>query len=412
MAVARFTVDYRGNSPALYGIISLSYFALLLFLSLRLLSIDAFGSTATGLELVGFALCYALGSVLIFYSIIRRHLMADIAIIACFLISYIAITALRTSLDPSLSSLLAPRYGILNWFIIGIGAASAISYIEMASSSRQVITLRRLFIVLGVLLITSLSGFSFIYLNSPFPTLSYQSASDNLIVMVIISMMLTKALWREGVPVTVALALIVSGTLAVAAVARMQSTSIVAFWSIALVLYFWNVISKLNRLYKYSLVIAAAVSIGLYLSSDLFIQTIEGTRFANLIAGEGLSSINARLDILSSFGSQFAVSPVFGHFSAEIVSGAGSGNYPHTLFSFLTHSGLIGTAMVGALIVLIYMRRLPWRRLGSLDLHLFLLMSGVLMLGMAYTFMTWPVFWFMIGLMCKRPTFKTLGEAR
>ncbi len=336
--------------------------------------------------------------------------MVDAALIACFLISYIAITALRTSFDPSLTSLLAPRYGILNWFIIGIGAASAISYIEMASSSRHVITLRRLSIVLGVVVITALSALSVIYLNDPLPTLSYQSASDNLIVIVIVSMMLTKSLWRGGVPVTVALSLIVSGTLAVAAVARMQSTSIVAFWSIALSIYFWSVISKLSRIYKYTLVILAATALGLYFSSDYFIQTIEGTRFVGLVSGEGLSSINARLEILSSFGSQFAVSPVFGHFSAELVSGAGSGNYPHTLFSFLTHSGLIGTGVVAALIGLIYLRRLPWRRLGSLDLHLFLLMSGVLVLGMAYTFMTWPVFWFMTGLMCKRPTFKTLGE--
>lgn len=338
--------------------------------------------------------------------------MVDVSLIVLFLILYITITALRTSFDLSLSSLLAPRYGILNWFIIGMGAASAISYIETASSSRQVIILRRLFIFIGILLVSMISIFAIIYLRSPAPTLYYQSASDNLIFIIIVSMILTKALWGEEVPVTVVIAVIFFGTLAATAVARMQSTSIVAFWSIALILYFWSAIEKLKRIHKYALLFAVAGAAALYLSSDFFRHTIEGTRFASLISGGGLSSIDSRLDILSSFGGQFAVSPMFGHFSAELVSGAGRGNYPHTLLSFLTHSGLVGTAIVGFLLLLTYIRRMPWRRLGSLDLHLILLMSAVLLLGMAYTFMTWPVFWFMLGLMCKRPTFKTLGEAR
>ena len=106
------------------------------------------------------------------------------------------------------------------------------------------------------------------------------------------------------------------------------------------------------------------------------------------------------------------MSPIFGNFSAEVQAGSGLGNYPHSLVSFLTHTGVVGTVLVGVILFLIYSRRLPLRRLSPPDLQQLLFLSVVLALGITFAFMTWSVFWFMLGFMCKTPILKTAGAAR
>jgi hypothetical protein len=60
----------------------------------------------------------------------------------------------------------------------------------------------------------------------------------------------------------------------------------------------------------------------------------------------------------------------------------------------------------------IFARRLPLQRLSAPDLQQLLFMGAILALGMAFAFMTWSVFWFMLGFMCKMPISKPAGEAR
>jgi hypothetical protein len=412
MAIAQKYDENRRGGFSLYGILSVAFVLVLSLLACRSIAIDTLDLTATGLDLAGFGVCHAIGAVLILRATLSRKLMADALILSLVLISYISIIVLTTSSHISILSFLGPRYGILNWLLLGMGAAAAASYIHLPSGSRHARLQRRLFVFVCLLVGALLSFLSLQYLSYPTFTLSYQSASDNLIFILLLFMIFTQVIWGSKVPIPVVLSFLAVGTLAVTAVARMQSTAIVGFWAVGLVVYFWSALSKLDFRYKVLAFATLAGASTTYLSSDLFTQTVESTRFATILTGGGLSSIDSRLDLLSDFGRQFAVSPIFGHFSAEIEAGSGLGRYPHTLLSFLTHTGLLGTTLVVILLIVIYSRRLPLRRLSSPDAQQFLFMSAILVLGTAYTFMTWAVFWFMLGFMCKRPTLRSPGEAR
>lgn len=408
----------QGNSEgqrggfSLYGILSVAFIFVLLLLACRSIAIDALGLTATALDLLGFFACYAIGFFLILRSLASKKLMPDVFLLCLILIIYISIIVASTANEISLVTFLGPRYGILNWFLLGVGTAAAASYIHLPLRSPNAALQRRLFVIISALIGILLTSVSITYLSYPTYTLSYQSAADNLIFILLIFMIFTQVIWGGKVPIPLIVGLLVVGTVAVTAVARMQSTAIVGFWLVALIVYFWSALSKLSLKYKVLVFVGAVGGLAAYISSDLFTQTLESTRFATLVSGGGLSTIDSRLELLSDFGRQFAVSPFFGHFSAELEAGSGIGNYPHTLLSFLTHAGLLGTTLICVILALIFSRRLPLRRLETSDVQQFLFMSAVLGLGIAYTFMTWSVFWFMLGFMCKRPTYKAPGGAR
>ncbi|WP_284220131.1 hypothetical protein [Brevundimonas denitrificans] len=409
--------QYYGNGRSnggfsLYGILSVVFVFVLLIQLCRSMAIDTFGLTGTRLDLAGFAICHAIGAALIARAVISRRLMADVLLLCVLLISYIATVVANTAIDTSLLAMFLSRYGILNWLLLGVGTAAAASYIHLPIASPQARLQKRLFLSITVIVGIILTLFSATYLSYPVFSLSYQSVANNLILILLILMIFTQVIWGGKVPIPVVVGLLVIGTLAVTAVARMQSTSIVGFWMVGLLVYFWAALSKLTL--KYKIIAFASLSFVaiIYLKSDLFTQTLESTRFAVLLGGGGLSSLDGRLELMSDFGRQFAVGPVFGHFSAEVMAGSGIGNYPHSLLSFLTHTGLVGTALLCVVLFLSYSRRFPVRRLSQPDVQQLMFMSAILALGTAYTFMTWSVFWFMLGFMCKMPIPKAAGEAR
>jgi hypothetical protein len=412
MAVTQSYGERRTGGLSLYGVLSVAFVFVLALQLFRSMTIDAFSLVGTRLDLAGFAICHVIGAALILRAAKSRRLMADIPLLLVVLITYIAFIVANTAPDTSLLALLLSRYGILNWLIIGIGTAAAASYINLPLGSIQARMQQRLFLLVFGIIGILLTIFSLAYLRNPEFSFSYQSASDNLITIILVFMLFSQVIWAEKVPISVVMGMLVVGTLAVTAVARMQSTAIVGFWAVALLIYFWSALSKLSMKYKimaFAAIIGAAI---FYLSSDLFSQTLSETRFAAVMAGGGLSSITGRWALLSDFGRQFAVSPVFGNYSAEVLAGSGIGNYSHSLASFLTHTGVVGTSLLLLVLFLIYSRRLPMRRLSQPDLQQFWFMSAVLALGTAYTFMTWSVFWFMLGFMCKMPILKPPGATR
>lgn len=412
MAITQGYEEGRRGSLSLYGTLAVAYVFVLLAQLCRSIMIDTYGLTGTRLDLIGYAICQAIGLLLILRAATNRRLMPDVLILSVLLITYITIIVTYTAQNTSLLAFLVSRYGILTWLMLGAGTAAAASYIHLPLGSPQARMQRGLFLLAVLLIAAILAFFSIRYLADPVFTISYQSVADNLVVILLILMIFSQILWGGRVPLPIVIGLIVLGTLVVTAVARMQSTSIVGFWLAGLVVYFWSALSKLPMKYKILAIITVAIGTILFLSSDLFNQTFEKTRFAELREGGHLSSIEGRLSLLADFGRQFAVSPIFGNFSAEIISGSGIGNYPHTLLSFLTHTGLIGTTLLGLVLFLIYSRRLPLRRLGSPDFQQVLFMTLILGLGTAYTFLTWSVFWFMLGFMCKMPISKVRGPAR
>ena len=409
MAVTHAFGGRRPAGPSLYGVLSVLFVFILLLQLLRSIMLDAFSVVSTPLDMIGFAVCYAIGGLIILRAAVNRRLMTDLVILCGVLILYASVIVVTTSIDTSILAFLGPRFGILHWFLIGLGTAAAASYIHLPIGSYQARTQRHLFMLVAVVVGALLTLLSLTYLGYPTRTLSYQAVADNLILVILVFMIFTQVIWDGKVPFPVVIGLLTVGTLTVTAVAVMQSTSIVGFWIVGLIVYFWGALSKLPLRYKalaFATVIGAAV---FYLSSDLFNKTLSKTRFAEVMEGGGLSSIDGRLALLSDFGRQFSVSPVFGNFSAEILAGSGVGGYPHTLLSFLTHTGLIGTTIASLVLVLIYSRRLPMRRLNLPDLQQLLFMTAILALGTLYTFMTWSPFWFMLGFMCKMPTHRLQG---
>ena len=135
--------------------------------------------------------------------------------------------------------------------------------------------------IIGLLL----TFFSLTYLGYPVLSISYQSVANNLIVILLALMIFTQVLWGGRVPIAVVIGLLAVGTLAVTAVARLQSTSIVGFWIVGLVVYFWSALSKLPPKYKVLLLVVLIFGAVGYLSSDLFSQTLAKTRFAGLLGG-------------------------------------------------------------------------------------------------------------------------------
>jgi hypothetical protein len=374
--------------------------------------LDTYAIVGTRLDIAGYGISILIGAVLALRAFQTRRLMPDVVALGFLVIAYISVIVATTGLNTSLLAMLLSRFGILTWFVLGLGTAAAASYIHLPVGTRLARTQRNLLLLTAAFTGMLLSLYSVTYLSYPVSSLAYQSVADSLITMIIVMMIFTQVTWSGKVPLAVLIGLVVVGTLAVTAVARLQSTSIVGFWIVSLLIYFWSAFSKLSLKYKilaFSTLFGGAV---IYLSSDLFTETIAKTRFSEISDTGRFSSIDTRLSILVDFGRQFAVSPIFGDFSAEVRANSGAGNYVHSLVSFLSHTGVVGTTLVCILLYFIFSRRWPVRRLAAPDVQQFFFMSAVLALGLAYTFMTWQVLWFMLGFMCKTPTSKLPGGAR
>ena len=136
----------------------------------------------------------------------------------------------------------------------------------------------------------------------------------------------------------------------------------------------------------------------------MFLQT---TRFREVFEVDTLlefSSLSTRLDTLAHFPNQFSVSPIFGHFEAEVKAGPGRGYYMHSLpLSFLTHTGVVGTSLVVCIVGYSLTRRLRLSHRDHCDIMLVWLFAVIVGLGTISTFMTWSVFWFFLGLLVVRP---------
>ena len=412
MAMTQGYLERQRGGFSLYGVLSVVFVLVLCIQLMRSMVLDTYSLTGTRVDLAGYATCLAIGAALILRAVQNRRLMPNVVALGFLNIAYISVIVAATSLDTSLLAILLSRFGILTWFMLGLGTAAAASYIHLPVGTRLARTQRNMFLLAAAAVGVLLSLYSLTYLSYPVSTLAYQAVADSQIIIIIVMMIFTQVIWGGKVPLAVLIGLVVVGTLAVTAVARQQSTSIVGFWTVSLIIYFWSAVSKLPLKYK---LLAFATIVGggiMYLSSDLFTETIAKTRFSEVAGGGRLSSIDTRLSLLSDFGRQFSISPIFGDFSAEIRANSGRGNYAHSLVSFLSHTGVVGTTLFCITLYFIFSRRWPVRRLAAPDIHQFFFMSAVLALGMAYTFMTWQVLWFMLGYMCKTPTFRVPGAVR
>lgn len=409
-AAAPLIAPRPGLSP--YGLLSVAFVLVLMLQLLRSMQIDAYGLSTTRIDLGGYVLALGVGLLLIARAIRSRFLMLDAVIVVTMLIAYVAFIIATTSLDSSIVDALLSRYGMLVWLVFGMGAGAASSFIAIPRGSPQSRFQRRLFVAACGLVALLLGAFSIGYIAAPVSTLNYQVVANNLYIMMILAMILIQTCWEGKVPVLLTAGVVVVGTTAVTAVALMQSTAIVGLWVASLAIFLWSGIMRLASIYKVLLVVALAAGATAYVQSEFFLDALQSTRLSEINSTGGFSSLDSRLSLLSDFGKQFAVSPVFGHFSAEIVAGSGLGAYVHSVpLSFLTHTGIVGTGMVAFALVLTLGRRASLSRLTPAETQQLAFFGTVLALGTIFAFLSWSVFWFMLGFMCKTPSLRRAGEA-
>lgn len=398
-----------GISIPLVGVVYLVALAMQLSMNIELVASDRAG---TRIDLLGFVAMMSTGLVLAINEFGRGTLRARPTLYFVAFGLYIAMVIAFTS-DSQLIAVFLSKYGILTWALGGSFAALAINAI-----SRRLLRspggfgLWRLLVhslpaTMLCIVLFPLRG----YMANPVPIESYQFAAANATVLCIV-VLIAAAQWA---PAKAGLAFLIEGvillglgTIVAYLVSRMDSMSIVLVWTILAVLYVRTSGAKLparNAILFVSILMAGAVG---SLGTGAFADLVENTRFRELAQGNlNISSLASRLDLLPTFWSQFRISPLVGHFEAEVMAGYLPGEYVHSLpLSLLTHAGVIGTLIFAAATFSTIRTsvadsdaqglRRPERALVR---HIFL---GILSVAAMTTFFLWIPFWFMVGFLLLR----------
>ena len=370
----------------------------------RSMVIDIYNLSGTRVDLLGYAFCQVVGFCLAIYGLQKGHIRVTVVYICLVLIFYLTLVLVITAPGKSYIAFLVSRYGILNWLLIGLGAAGAISILQSMRLSKSIRFVRILYLISASICAALSITFALAYMAVPLWTISYQSVANNAMMMMIVNLVVIEALWGKDKPTFLMLGFIATSAMLAVAISIAGSTGIIAFWVAVNTALTLEIIRR-ARFDRKILMAALCILFGLYFTTtESFREFTESSRFAVFFGGEGsFSSVQSRLSILDSFGEQFVVSPIFGHFSAEIVSGAGAGNFVHSLpLAFLTHSGVVGFSLMCICLGFVLGGRLVQQGLDTAEKQYAIYMLVVLLLGTLATFLTWSVFWFMLGLLCKR----------
>ncbi|MBL0419570.1 hypothetical protein JI739_04325 [Ramlibacter sp. AW1] len=369
--------------------------------------IDAGESVGTLLDRAPFYVSIAVGVLLLAHqpaAMIRWKVLIASTLFFLHLFAVLMLTS-----DVPLRSFLIPNYGIVSWMLLGMASHVAVLTLERRIESDGPRSMWPLVIWLPTLSLAFLIWGLRAFTDNPGRVDSYQFPAANLIVLLLLGLLALdrwSRAWeaRRGrrssaLPALTFLAL---GTASSYFVSRMDSTAIVAVWSgLALVLIWRFGISQgWTATFLFAAVgIATAL---MFPAADLLQTFFAETRFDQLRSGSSileLSSLTSRLDILPSFAEQFSVSPWFGHMQAELVSGAGVGNWVHSLpLAALTHTGLVGATLLFAAS---FFACEPGRRSKG-ELFPVLMFGLVLLMASAIAFFTWVPFWFMLGYLAIR----------
>ena len=370
----------------------------LLYQLVRSMQIDAGEITQSRLDLLGYWFCFLLAICVALWK--RKSLALKITLSSLALMAYIALTIFFSASSQLLVSTFLSRYGILMWYTIGIGFSFSLYIISDIVPIRTKLTFLLALIFLGL-------GFTWMYILSNSidfaysVTSNYQSvASLATILFALISGILV-ARWGSKPPLLIFFAAFICMWQLTFSVAFLQSTSIILSASLISAYACAAVLRDANLISRVSVAIALIASVYQVLRSELFELLLYSTRFNLLVDASILqfSSISNRLQILDTFIDQFQVSPIFGSYTAEIVSGAGEGNYIHSIpISFLTHTGVFGTLLFLNVMWNIYRLKTSRRCIDNcISSHLSFLLIIILFIGSISTFLTWPPFWFMVG---------------
>jgi O-antigen ligase len=380
------------------------------FQLIQSMRIDAFELTQSRLNLLGYLIAFAL-SLILGYRLYRSRRMMLLSVLVVLLLIFYT-TIIREVTAPSLPfvSFLFSRFGLVMWFVLGIGFAAVLDILQKLSFRRDRKQARK--VIFLVIFCQCLFALFFAYeiILMPPVTISYQAVAYGLMIYLIILVGILQVVWGKSLSWMLIISLFFIITVLVFSVVLLKSTVIVAFW-LGLISIF--IVMKLrDSSIKMRLVVAFIFLMGLiaFARSDIFESIVKITRFSVLLSNDGeFTSVTSRLGIVDTFWKQFKVSPIFGHFEAEIISGVGRGDYMHSLpLSLLTHTGIIGTGIFTMILIILFGNRIKAKRkLDPSELFFMLLMLLVLGLGTISAFMTLPVLWFMFGCLCRRPRYSS-----
>lgn len=393
-------------------VLSVLFFGVFSVQLVRSLNIDAFQLSGTRIDILGFWISVLISGLLGLRSIAQRSFALPALVLVLCLIAHLSIVFALTDVQTPFEAFLISRHGILMWFVLGMGVASVIAALSQMDEGRQKRRIRLLISTITFLTFVSAAETAYDYISSPVATENYQPAAATGIVIMILNFLMLEAIWNGKTPNLLRICLALGSGFLVVAIALMQSTLIVLFGFVFLILLLYKIYCQLKNkiIGVFGILVLLMSLVGLY--KDTVEELIEKTRFAELMGAEKeFSPLANRLNLLTTFDEQFRVSPFFGNFNAENIAFAGEGLYIHSLpLSFLTHSGVIGFSFfVGILLFIVSKRIARWSMLSDMDRVVMFFIFVVLAIGSVATFLTWPVFWFMLGVGVSRPVFTIRG---
>lgn len=389
------------------GFVATAFLFVLQMQVLQMIRTDAYALSTTRIELLGFAVAHTLGALLVGQMIASRRIMSAPLFTALVLTLYITLVAAFTKPSLSLLAMLLSRHGFFNWFLLGLGMAGMADIFHITRWRGLASGVRRAAVASFIVVALMTLSFALNYLKSPYNITNYQAMSYGVMILTITAFIAINALWKHRAPVVLLMSVIGVGSLLVAATALANSTIIVAYWCAFLVIFLLSKIVELPAHSKFVLAVATVAFLAALSQSQIVADIITLTRFREFSQSDfvSFSSIDTRTAILPSFQAQFAISPIFGNYNAEVISGNGEGYYVHSLpLAFLTHTGLLGFLLMLITLQLVMRQRFSARNVDRAELQSGRLMAAIIILGTLATFLTWPVFWFMLGFLCKRPS--------
>ena len=322
---------------------------------------------------------------------------------------YSALVVQVTS-DYSVVDFLLARDGLFLWSVIGSGCGIAISFLQDFFVGNKSISLNTVSRIMVFVMPLPLISVLIEYFNALQPTLSYQAATDSAIILFSLVLFLYVLFWGKSKSVITKIIIFSQFTFCVAILAMTGSNMIIAFWAVVAVTLFGHSITALS-LKKLTILLMFIVICFIYIfNSPIFDILVAYTRLDGLKDGSmSFSSISSRNEMIGLFPEQFNVSPIFGHFRAQVIAGHPIGAYAHSIpLSLFSHTGLLGFCLTSLTVFLLLFPRM--RILTYTDSYILRLALAVFALGSMYAFFTWVPFWFLLGVLISHPAKLSLGR--
>jgi len=319
-------------------------------------------------------------------------------------LAYVLILIGLTSDDPVIAYVV-PNYGVVSWMVLGISSAVALNSISRSISYKNNAAVSRLMLWVPAAMLGLLVFELREYAVNPWRVDSYQFPAVNLIVLLVFCLLALDRWESElfagkgGGFVSLAVFVYTAfGTFLSYLVSTLNSTAIVAVWVLLFLVIFWrfgfrsSVIGLVVFTASVPILVFTAINLGV---ADVF---FEQTRFGQLLDGSVLefSSLTTRAELLPLFGSQFSISPIFGHMRAEVAAGYEQGNFVHSLpLSALTHTGLIGSSILLAVFYNLY----RGKRKNEVPVFPKIIFTLIALCATIFAFFSWIPLWYLIGFL-------------